>query len=1220
MATATIEKDPAATSSWLDRPVALAFSLDLEKLAYLALIVLGFVTRFYDLGARVMSHDESLHTQFSWYLYEGKGFSHTPMMHGPLKFEVTAFLYWMFGDNDFTARMSAALMGVIAIGLMWYFRRWLGRAGALAAAAFLLISPYQLYYARYIRDEPYVMVWGLLLALFVFNYMETRQPKFIYALTAIMALFYATMESSYIYVAITLVFLGVFFLAELVVNPWPRPELKKAFWTAGSVMVGAALVGVALFLLNDRLGLTGTAFAPEAANPDEPALRPATMYTIAADIAFLVALVAGVFTLGLVMRAFGRRVRNFASLDLIMALGIFVLPQAAALPVMMLGYKATNYVPPAMVGMDTPDFIQNLTVFFTQYLPIFLTSDFGVTAIVTAFLIAASIVLGYIWNWNLFATCALIFYGLYIPLYTTFFTNPAGVATGLVGSLGYWMEQHGVRRGGQPWYYYLLINIPMYEYLPAIGAISAGVVGLLALINKGFEPLRLLVDWRAQEPADPAPLDPQTAVATRSLPEGVGTYVGPDDPIPAEAPIEDWHAPADNSWNDSAIAQTPRSFPALLYIGWWAVMAFIGFSIAGEKMPWLTTHICLPMILLSGWVVGRLIDGIRWSDFKAQRVWLVAALVPATLLAALTALGMLLGDSPPFAGAELTQVQNTTAFFSVIFIAILGCAALYTLGAPLGWPTIGRLGGLAAFAILSVTTARTAFVAAYINYDLANEFLVYAHGARGVKTVMAQIDEIAERTADGQGLKVAYDADVSWPMTWYLRDYTNQVFYGSEPNREQLRDVPVIIAGASDWGKIEPLVRNDYYQFEYIRMVWPMQDYFINETPITTRVWDNLISAEKRQALWDIWWDRDYTKYGELSGASFDLAQWNPADRMRLYVRKDIAAKIWSYGVGASAEAQQAVDPYASGKLAVAPVLAIGSEGNGAGLFNAPRGVAFAADGSFYVADSRNHRIQHFSAAGELLNVFGEMTPLDPNTTQPLADAPAGTFTEPWGVAVGPDGSVYVSDTWNHRIQKFDADGNFIAAWGRFGQSGVLDEMWGPRGIAVSATGRVFVADTGNKRVIVFDEQGNGVTAIGSYGFEDGQLDEPVGVAVGADGAVYVADTWNQRVQKFVPQVLAGEGVETYVFVLKIDVNGWFGQSLDNKPFVAVDGQGRIYITDPEGFRLVVFGPDGVYRNTIGEAGDQLLTLLSAVAVADDGTVLVSEPGANRVITFAPLP
>ena len=258
MATATLENDKVS-SSWLDRPLASVFSLDLEKLAYLTLIVLGFITRFYDLGARVMSHDESLHTQFSWYLYEGRGFQHTPMMHGPLKFEVTAFLYWMFGDSDYTARISAALMGVIAIGLMWYYRRWLGRAGALAAALFILISPYQLYYARYIRDEPYVMVWGLLLAFCVFRYMETRQVKFIYGLTAVMALFYATMESSFIYVAIAMVFLGVYFLAEVLINEWPRPELRPSFWTAAGLMAVAALVGVGLFLLNDRLGMAGTA-------------------------------------------------------------------------------------------------------------------------------------------------------------------------------------------------------------------------------------------------------------------------------------------------------------------------------------------------------------------------------------------------------------------------------------------------------------------------------------------------------------------------------------------------------------------------------------------------------------------------------------------------------------------------------------------------------------------------------------------------------------------------------------------------------------------------------------------------------------------------------------------------------------------------------------------------------------------------------------------------
>ncbi len=1214
MATATLETDRTSTS-WLDRSIASAFSLDLEKLAYLVLIVAGFVTRFYDLGARVMSHDESLHTQFSWYLYTGKGFAHTPMMHGPLKFEVTAFLYWMFGDSDFTARISAALMGVIAIGLMWYFRRWLGRAGALAAALFMLISPYQLYYARYIRDEPYVMVWGLLSALFVFRYMETRAPKFIYALTAVMALFYATMESSYIYVAITLVFLGAYFLAELTVNAWPRPELKSTFWKAGAVMVLAALIGVTLFLVNDRLGLSGTAFAPQSTNPDEPALSPATSFTIAADLAFLVALIAGVVTLGIVMRAFGRRVRNFASLDLIMALGVFVLPQAAALPVMMLGYKATDYNIPSLTGLD-----------FFAYLPTLLSSNVGVTALITVFLIAASIVLGYIWNWNLFTTCALIFYGLYIPLYTTFFTNGAGLATGLVGSLGYWMEQHGVRRGGQPWYYYLLINIPMYEYLPAIGALIAAGLGVWQLIKHGVEPLWRMVDWGVTpEPStnEPAfePVNPIEAVAARALPEGPGRFIGPEDGIPLEdAPEADGESVA-ATWQDrDTTAQPQRSFPALLYIGWWAVMAFIGFSIAGEKMPWLTTHICLPMILLAGWVVGKWIDGIDWTRFRFQRAWLVAALLPATLLAAASALGMLLGTNRPFAGMEMTQVQTTTAFLSTVIVAVLGGTALYMLGQPLGWRTVGRLAGLTVFGVLAVLTARTAFVAAYINYDLANEYMVYAHGARGVKTVMAQIEEIAERTTDGYGLKVAYDADVSWPMTWYMRDYTNQVFYGSEPTRDQLRDVPVIVAGASNWSKVEPLVRNDYYQFEYIRMVWPNQDYFINDTPITTRVWDNLTNTEKRQALWDIWWNRDYTKYGELTGENFDLAQWNPADRMRLYVRKDIAAQIWSYGIGASSQAQVSIDPYAAGKLDLAPQSTVGSEGSAAGMFNDPRGVAFAPDGSYYVADSRNNRIQHFGPAGELLGAFGTATPLDPNTNQPVADAPTGTFFEPWGVAVGPDGSVYVSDTWNHRVQKFDADGNFLLAWGRFGQSGLLDEMWGPRGIAVSAEGRVYVADTGNKRIVVFDDQGRGVTSIGSYGFDDGQLDEPVAVAVGPDGAVYVTDTWNQRVQKFVPQAGTGEGVESYVFAQKIDVNGWFGQSLDNKPFIAVDGQGRIYITDPEGFRVIVFGSDGVYRNTLGEAGDNLLTLVSGVAVAADGTILVSEPGADRVVTYAPVP
>ena len=78
MTTTTLERPP----SILDQPVASLFTLSWEKVLYVLLLVGAGVTRFYNLGARTMSHDESLHTQFSWYLFQGRGFQHSPLMHG----------------------------------------------------------------------------------------------------------------------------------------------------------------------------------------------------------------------------------------------------------------------------------------------------------------------------------------------------------------------------------------------------------------------------------------------------------------------------------------------------------------------------------------------------------------------------------------------------------------------------------------------------------------------------------------------------------------------------------------------------------------------------------------------------------------------------------------------------------------------------------------------------------------------------------------------------------------------------------------------------------------------------------------------------------------------------------------------------------------------------------------------------------------------------------
>ncbi len=106
-----------------------------------------------------------------------------------------------------------------------------------------------------------------------------------------------------------------------------------------------------------------------------------------------------------------------------------------------------------------------------------------IAALVVGTLVGASVYAGALWRWPVWWKCAAIFYGIWVLLYSTFFTNPAGLLTGIWRSLGYWIVQQEVARGNQPWHYYFVIT-SLYEFLPLLLALVAGGYWLFRMIRR----------------------------------------------------------------------------------------------------------------------------------------------------------------------------------------------------------------------------------------------------------------------------------------------------------------------------------------------------------------------------------------------------------------------------------------------------------------------------------------------------------------------------------------------------------------------------------------------------------------------------------------------------------------------------------------------------------------------------------------------------------------
>ena len=1124
--------------SWLDQPIQNVITLNWETILFFTLIILAIGSRFIDLGARVMSHDETSHVYFSWLFEQGNGYSHDPVTHGPLQFHLVAFSYFIFGDSDFTARLPAALFSIATVAFMWNYRRYLGRAGAVIAAILMLISPYLLYYGRYVRNEAFVALFGVVTIWAILRYLESGAARYLYWLTAATALHFATKETAFIYTAQVLIFLAIYLVFRLLQRTWYHPEYRLRFIIA--LITAIILMGVAGGILISSPG-TAEISATETASPSVPGQElegtgfktPPALPSILIILGGLIMIAALYF----MIRGYTwSLLRIEPSFSVLILLGTLVMPMLAPLPVKFLGYNPIDY-------QTTEN--------------VFITGGFVI------FLSIFAIVIGLLWNLKLWLINTAIFYAIFTIFYTSIFTNGFGFFTGIVGSLGYWLEQQGVERGSQPWYYYWLLQVPFYEYLPALGSV-------LAII---FAP-RLLKSSEAEG-----------EIEENDIPDiDTGIVEQPSNPVKKS--------------NREMQATT------VALLSFWSITSLIAYTFAGEKMPWLTVHIAWPMILLSAWFLGKLIETTDWPTFRSQRGILVVLLLPIFFVSTSAALGALLGPNPPFQGKELSQLQSTSTFITSLLIAIASGWGISYLVRSWNSAQLIRIITLTAFGLLGLLTLRTSIRAAYINYDNAKEYLVYAHMARGPKEALAQIEEISRRTTDGLALRIAYDDETTYPYWWYLRNYTNKDFFGANPTRTQ-RDAVAIMVGEKNYGKIEPIVGQAYNQFDYVRIWWPNQDYF---GLTIQQVFDAIKNPQMRAALFDIWMNRDYTLYSEINEQDLSLPNWQPSQKFRLYIRKDVIGSLWNYGTGPAPESIIA-DPYEGKQQNWIADNILGEVGSEPGQFQRQRDLAVASDSSIYIADTENHRIQHLAEDGTVLHVWGGF-----GANSESEAAPSGTFNEPWGIAIGPDGSVYVTDTWNHRIQKFTPEGEFVTTWG-YGISQIDDPygFYGPRDVAVNANGEVFVTDTGNKRVVVFDRDGQFITQFGEAGFGPGQFDEPVGLSIDNEGKVFVADTWNQRIQVFI----LGED-SSYSPLTNWDVVAWYGQTLDNKPYIDVDDLGNLYVADPEGYRILKFTTAGEFQYYWGDysTGPDGFGLAVSVAVDPDGNVWVSDTGNSRLMHF----
>lgn len=268
-----------------------------------------------------------------------------------------------------------------------------------------------------------------------------------------------------------------------------------------------------------------------------------------------------------------------------------------------------------------------------------------------------------------------------------------------------------------------------------------------------------------------------------------------------------------------------------------------------------------------------------------------------------------------------------------------------------------------------------------------------------------------------------------------------------------------------------------------------------------------------------------------------------------------------------------------------------------------PIGIAVAPNGDVYITDARN-RVVHLNAKGEFLGEWGR----DGNGP--------GEFSNPIGVAVSPDGFVYVSDYDQDRVQKFTPEGRFILEFGSSGKG--PGQLNAPAGVATDRSGNVYVADFYNDRIEEFRGDGSFIATIGHAGrIGAGAIHYPTDVTVLRDGNLLVADAYNYELQWFDHQGKPLRRVGYHLFWL------WPRPVTSRRGFNAPTGvaegpDGLLHVADSGNHRVVMLtaGGERIADWTIPDANPHVFSP-EQIAVSPDGnTVYATDLESNRVLVL----